>query len=90
MQRHLLHGLAVALVHRQEKEGQHDQHHEQGGGAGAQPVPAQKEQRYADERAADEADKLPLGQIESDLGFDFRQVLGDRNIGHLQHILLKI
>ena len=46
-----------------------------------------EEQRYADERAADEADKLPLGQIESDLGFDFRQVLGDRNIGHLQHIL---
>lgn len=29
-----------------------------------------------------EADQLPLRQVESDLRFNFCQVLGDRNIGH--------
>ncbi len=30
-----------------------------------------KEKRYANKRSAREADKLPLGQIEHDLCFDF-------------------
>ena len=37
---------------------------------------------HADERAAAKADQLPLCQVESDLRFNFCQVLGDRNIGH--------
>ena len=67
---HLFQRLAVALVHRQS------------GGAGAQAAPEEKEQRNADERAAAKADQLPLCQVESDLRFNFCQVLGDRNIGH--------
>ena len=79
---HLLQRLAVALVHRQKEKREHGEHHHQRGGAGAQTAPEQKEQRYADERPAAKADQLPLGQIESDLCFYFRQVLRDRNIGH--------
>ena len=33
--------------------------------------PEQKEKRYADQRPAGEADQLPLGQVESNLCFDF-------------------
>ena len=79
---HLLHGLAVALVHRQKEKRKHGEHHHQSGGAGAQAAPEEKEQRNADERAAAKADQLPLCQVESDLRFNFCQVLGDRNIGH--------
>jgi len=79
---HLLQRLAVALVHRQKEKRKHGEHHHQSGGTGAQAAPAQKEQRHADECAAAEADQLPLRQVESDLRFNFCQVLGDRNIGH--------
>ena len=79
---HLLQRLAVALVHRQKEKRKHGEHHHQSGGTGAQAAPAQKEQRHTDECAAAEADQLPLRQVESDLRFNFCQVLGDRNIGH--------
>ena len=79
---HLFQRLAVALVHRQKEKRKHGEHHHQSGGAGAQAAPEEKEQRNADERAAAEADQLSLRQVESDLRFNFCQVLGDRNIGH--------
>ena len=79
---HLFQRLAVALVHRQKERRKHGEHHHQSGGAGAQAAPEEKEQRNADERAAAKADQLPLCQVESDLRFNFCQVLGDRNIGH--------
>ena len=78
---HLFQRLAVALVHRQKEKRKHGEHHHQSGG-GAQAAPEEKEQRNADERAAAKADQLPLCQVESDLRFNFCQVLGDRNIGH--------
>ena len=61
----------MLFVHSQHKEGQHNQHHTQGRCAVPGRVTEQKEQRYTQKRSAREADKLPLGQIEHDLCFDF-------------------
>ena len=51
----------MLFVHRQQKEGQHNQHHTQGRCAVPGRATEQKEQRYAQKRSAREADQLPLG-----------------------------
>ena len=56
----LFQGLAVFFIHRQHEEGQHDQHHAKGRRAAADMALEQKEKRYADERAAAEAQNLPF------------------------------
>ena len=61
----------MLFIHCQQEEGHHDQHHTHGGHAVSRRLTEQKEQRYANKRSAREADKLPLGQIEHDLCFDF-------------------
>ena len=53
------------------KEGQHNQHHTHSRYTVSGRFSEQKEKRYANKRSAREADKLPLGQIEHDLCFDF-------------------
>ena len=55
----------------QHKEGQHNQHHTHSRYTVSGRFSEQKEKRYANKRSAREADKLPLGQIEHDLCFDF-------------------
>ena len=67
-----------------QEEGQHDEHHAHGRHAVPDRSPEQKEKRHADERPATEADQLPLGQIECDFGFDFRQVFGYGYISHFR------
>ena len=74
--------LAVFLIDAQQKEGQHDQHHTQGGHAGACLAFEQKEKRHTDQRTAAKTDQLSFGQVEQDLGFHPRQVLGYRYISH--------
>ena len=61
----------MLFIHCQQEEGHHDQHHTHGGHAVSGRFSEQKEKRYANKRSAREADKLPLGQIEHDLCFDF-------------------
>ena len=61
----------MLFVHRQQEEGQHHEHHAQGCRTVSGRATEQKEQRYAQKRPSREADKLPLGQIEHDLCFDF-------------------
>ena len=79
---HHFKGLAVALVQGQQEARQHGEHHNQGRRAASHPAPEQKIKRDAYEKRTAEADQLPLRQVESDLRFNFCQVLGDRNIGH--------
>ena len=66
----------MLFVHSQHKEGQHNQHHTHSRYTVSGRFSEQKEKRYANKRSAREADKLPLGQIEHDLCFDFCLVLG--------------
>ena len=80
---HLFQRLAVLFVQPEQEEGEHGNHHDDGGGAASQAASEQKIKRNADERAAAEADELPLGQVEDDLGFDFRQVFGYGDVGHM-------
>ena len=67
----LFQGLSMLFVHSQHKEGQHNQHHTHSRYTVSGRFSEQKEKRYANKRSAREADKLPLGQIEHDLCFDF-------------------
>ena len=60
----------MLFIHGKQKERQHYDHHAHGRRAGPHRPFEQKEQRHADERPAAEADQLPFGQIERDLGFD--------------------
>ena len=62
----------MLFVHSQHKEGQHNQHHTHSRHTVSGRFSDQKEKRYADKRSARETDKLPFGQIEHDLCFDFR------------------
>ena len=64
---HLFQRPTVFLIQPHNEQGQHGQHHEDGGGACAQAAPEQKEKRNADKRAAAKADELPLGQIKEEL-----------------------
>lgn len=61
----------MLFVHSQHKEGQHNQHHTHSRYTVSGRFSEQKEKRYANKRSAREADKLPLGQVEHDLCFDF-------------------
>ena len=56
----LLRRLTVLFIHGQQEEGQHDQHHAKGRRAAADMALEQKEERYADERAAAKAQNLPF------------------------------
>ena len=67
----LFQGLSMLFVHSQHKEGQHNQNHTHSRYTVSGRFSEQKEKRYANKRSAREADKLPLGQIEHDLCFDF-------------------
>ena len=53
---HLLHGLAVLLIHSQQEKREHDQDHAHRRRVAAHRNPQQEEQRNADERPAAEAD----------------------------------
>lgn len=79
----LLQRLPMPLEHGEHEKGQHDGDHEQGSHAGAEDVLRQEEQRHARQRAQTEAEHLTLGQVEQEFGFDPRQVLGNRDIGHV-------
>ena len=67
---HLFQRLTVSLVHGQQKSRNHDEYHHQCSRAHTDLVSEYKEKRYADERAAGEADELPLGEIEKNFCFD--------------------
>ena len=67
----LFQGLSMLFLHSQHKEGQHNQHHTHSRDTVSGRFSEQKEKRYANKRSTREADKLPLGQIEHDLCFDF-------------------
>lgn len=53
---------AVFLIHGRQEKRQHDEHHAEGSGSGAETRRPfeQKEKRYANKRAAAETDKLPF------------------------------
>ena len=74
--------LSISLIHGEEEEGQHSQHHPDGSATGADSVPKQKEQRYADQRRCSETNDLPFGQAKQHFGFDICQVLVDCNVKH--------
>lgn len=67
---HLFQRLTVSLVHGQQKGRNHDKHHHQRSRAHTDLISEHKEKRYADERAAGEADELPFGEIEKNFCFD--------------------
>ena len=78
---HHLGRLAIALVHSKEKEREHDRDHGKGRKAQIAAAPDKKVDRHTDQCAGPEADDLPFGQAEQNLGFDPRQVPRDGNIG---------
>ncbi len=78
----LLQRESVFLIHSQQEEGQHDDHHADDRCADADMGLEQKEKRDADCGSASETDQLSFGQIEHDLCFYRGQVLGYRYIGH--------
>ena len=63
--------LPMFFIHGEQKEGQQHDHHAHGRRAGSRWSFQKKKQRYAKKRAPTEADQLPAGEIECDLGFDF-------------------
>ena len=77
---HHLGRLAVALVHPEKEEGEHDRDHGERRKAQVARRPDKKVDRHTDECAGPEADHLPFGQAEQDFGFDPRQVTRDGNI----------
>lgn len=81
--------LSVPFKHGEEEQGKHgDNHGHRGQTHVAARLLYKEKQRDADQRRRAEAQKLPLGQVENDLGFDPRQIARDRNISsHLHHLL---
>ena len=77
----LLKGHAVLFVHREEEERHHDYDHDKRGDADIDRRPEQKENRHTRKCAETEAEQLSFGQVEDDLCFDFRQVLGNGDVG---------
>ena len=63
--------LTVLFIHGEQHGRDHHHHHHHGGGAGADAALEQEEKRYADERAASEADELSFREVEQHLGFYF-------------------
>ena len=61
----------MLFVHSQHKEGQHNQHHTHSRYTVSGRFSEQKEKRYADERAASEANELSFREVEQHLGFYF-------------------
>jgi len=72
---HHLQGLAVPLIHGEQKEREHDDNHAERGGAVAGRASEQKEKRYSDECRRSETYKLPFGKPKQHFGFYFRQIL---------------
>ena len=63
--------LTVLFVHGKQHCRYHYHHHHHGGRAGADTAFEQKEKRYANERAAAEADELSFREIEQHFCFYF-------------------
>ena len=84
---HLFQRLAVLLIDTQQEEGQHDQNHAQRCRAAPQRPFEQKEKRDAEYSTAAETNELAFRQVERHFGFYFGQVLGDRDISHLNNLL---
>ena len=63
--------LTVLFIHGEQHSRDHRHHHHHCGGAGADAALEQEEKRYADERAASEANELPFREIEQHLGLYF-------------------
>ena len=63
--------LTVLFVHGKQHCRYHYHHHHHGGRAGADTAFEQKEKRYANQRAAAEADELSFREIEQHFGFYF-------------------
>ena len=82
MAQHLLKGLAVLLVDTEKEEGQHQPDHQQSCRVVTDTAPCEKIGRDANQTARAEAYELALRQVKSNLGFDFREVLRDRNKWH--------
>ena len=79
---HLLQGLAVLFVDAEQKEGQHQADHQQRRALVPHAAPGEEIGGNANQPACAEADELALGKVKGHLGLYFRQVLGDRHIGH--------
>ncbi len=82
MAQHLLKGLAVLLIDSKKEEGQHQPDHQQSRRIVTDTAPCEKIGGDANQTARAKAYKLALGQIKGNLGFDFREVLRDRNKWH--------
>ena len=78
---HHLGGLAVALVHPKKEKREHDRDHGKSRQAQVTATPGQKSRPAHRSVRRPEADDLPFGQAEQNLGFDPRQVPRDGNIG---------
>ena len=84
---HFLKGQAVLFVHRHEERREHDPQHEEHGPGAADGPTGQQIDGDAHQPAAAETDKLPLGEVERQLGFDPGQVIGYFPIGYGQSLL---
>ncbi len=72
----------MLFVHGEQEERKHDDNHQQGG-KGCSHCPLGKEKyRQAADSADAETNDLTLGQAKEKLGFDFRQILGNRHVCH--------
>ncbi len=74
--------LSMLLVHGEQKERKHDDDHQHGGDSGSERTLRQEKHRQADNRTQAKTNDLTLGQAKEKLGFDFRQILGDRHVCH--------
>ncbi len=82
MAQHLLKGLAVLLVDTEKEEGQHQSDHQQSRRVVTDTAPCEKIGGDANQTARSEAYELAFRQVKGNLGFDFREVLRDRNKRH--------
>ena len=84
---HLLKRQAVLFVHRHEERREHDSQHEEHGPGAADRPTGQQIGGDPHQPAASEANELPLGEVERQLGFDPGQVIGDIHIGYGKSLL---
>lgn len=73
-------GLAVFLVHGQEKHREHHRHHAERCAGITCGVPQDEKQRHTYGCRCAETDKLPCGQVKGDFGLHLGQVARHRDI----------
>ena len=79
---YLLGGLPVLLVHREEKQREHQPHHQKRRRAVTDALPREDVNGDSDNRSRAKANKLAFGEVKSYLCLDAAEAFGYADIGH--------